>query len=357
MRIAIAAAGTGGHLYPALRIADALVERGVRTEDVLFLGGEGMERQIVGDAGYELLGFPLAKLRRSLTASNLKIPVVVRRSARQMAAALGEREVDLVLGMSGYVTVPAALAARRAGLPFVVHEQNAKPGLAARFGSRRARFTLLGLPGRSERLPRASVVGNPIRPALARFDRSAGRSAARARYRLGDHGPVLGVLGGSQGARVLNQSVASIAATGGVGAIVHLSGQAAHEEMARQAETASLPWRCLAFEDEMEHFYAAVDLVVARAGAMTISELAATGTPAITVPLERVGQRHNAALLVEAGAAVEVRQRDIGRLPEIVESAISDEARVRRMGDTARSVASPEAAETIAGRVIEAAGG
>ena len=200
MKIAIAAAGTGGHVYPALAVAEALERQGVPRSDLVFLGGDRMEATAIPAAGYRFCGVELTKLRRSLSPENLRIPFVVRRAAVAMAEELRRSDVGVVLGMVGYVTVPAALAARRAGVPFVVHEQNADPGLAARFGARRARVTLLGLPGAAERLPRSEVVGNPLRSEIAAFERSRLRAAARRRYGLPAEGPVVGMLGGSLGA-------------------------------------------------------------------------------------------------------------------------------------------------------------
>lgn len=357
MRIAIAAAGTGGHLYPGLEIAHALVRAGVNHDDVTFFGGDGMEHEIVTKAGFELVPFRLAKLRRSLTIENLKIPTIVRKAARSMASEIEERRIDVMLGMSGYVTVPAAMAAKRVGLPLALHEQNASPGLAARFAARRAQAVFIGLPGKSEGLKGAELIGNPIRLGLAAFDRTALRAAARSRYGLTAPGPVIGVLGGSLGARVLNESVPRMMAALGKGSVVHLTGRAAHSDMTRLAEGAPLPWRCLAFEDRMEDFFSAVDLVVSRAGAMTVSELAATATPAVLVPLERVGQQHNAAGLISAGGAVGVRQRHIDQLPATVKSLISNPDRLETMARASAREARPDAASRIASRLLELSGG
>lgn len=355
MTFVIAAAGTGGHVYPALAVAEALVDRGVSRSEVLFIGGARLEATAAPRAGFEFAGFELTKLRRSLSVENFRIPVVVRRTASAMANEIRRAGGRVVLGMSGYVTVPAAMAARRAGLPFILQEQNAAPGLAARFAARRAVVTFLGLPGRAERLPRSIVIGNPLRPAIDRFDRRALRNRALQRYGVGGAGPVLGVLGGSLGARVLNQSVPAIVAAGGVGSVVHLTGRDAFADMARRASTASLPWICLPFEPEMEYFYAVADLIVCRAGAMTVSELAATGTPSILVPLARVGQGSNARGLGDAGGAAVVAEGDVGSLPGRIEALLGNEPGLAAMGRAARSQALGDAAGTIATRLMELA--
>lgn len=358
MTFVIAAAGTGGHVFPALAVARALVAAGVDREEVIFFGGDRMEAEAIPAAGFPFERFPLAALRRSLSPRNLGLPLVIGRAARAMAASLREHGARAVLGMSGYVTVPAFLAARRAGLPFFLQEQNAVPGLAARFAARGARAVFVGLPGPAERLRRAVVTGNPLRAELARFDRESLAATARARYGLPAGVPVLGVLGGSLGARVLNQAVPEVIAARPDGplAIIHLAGREA-AEVSPMASASSLPWRCLAFEGEMQFFYAAADLVLCRAGAMTISELGATGTPSVLVPLERVGQQHNAAALAAAGGAVVVGQAQVARLPQVVAGLLSDAEARARMAAGAGRTARPDAAAVIAGRLLEAARG
>jgi len=356
--VAIAAAGTGGHVFPALAVARELVAGGMDPGEVVFLGGDRFEARAVPAAGFPFVPFQMVALRRSLSPRNLGIPLVVRRTARDMAATMRARGTRVVLGMGGYATVPAALAARRLALPFFVQEQNAIPGLAVRLAARRARAAFVGLPGPAERLPRAVLTGNPLRAELARFERGALAAAARRRYGLSEGGIVLGVLGGSLGARVLNQAVPAIVAAwrGGPLAVVHLAGVEV-STVAPLAAAASLPWRCLAFEEQMEFFYAAVDLVLSRAGAMTISELAATGTPAVLVPLERVGQQHNASALATVGGARLVPQGDVARLPAVVGDLLADRAALAEMGRSARSTARPEAAAVIAEQLREAING
>ncbi len=357
--IVLAAAGTGGHVYPALAVAEALGTRGVSRDDVIFFGGDRMEATAVPNAGYRFIGFDLPRLRRSPTPSNLAIPWALWKTTRAMRVEMRRRGAAVVVGMSGYATVPAALAARMAGIPLIVQEQNASPGLAARFASRRAAATFLGLPGPAERLPRSRVVGNPLRAVFTAYDRPARRPAGRERYGADEEATVIGVLGGSLGAQVLNESVAGIIAAweGGPLEVVHLTGRAAHEDMAELAAGSPLPWHCLPFEDCMEHFYAAVDLVVCRAGAMTISELAATGVPSVVVPLEAVGQQANAAALAEAGGALVVPQAEVGRLPAVVAGLASDAMRLSEMSEAALESALPDAAGVVADAILEAAHG
>ncbi len=351
--VAIAAAGTGGHVYPALAVAAALEESGIARADILFLGGSRIEATAVPDAGYRFAGFELTKLQRRITVANLRIPFVLHRTAAAMAEELRRSETSVVLGMVGYVTVPAAMAARRAGIPFVVHEQNSDPTLAARFGARRARVTLLGLPGNAERLPRSEMVGNPLRAEFGSFDREALRGPARRRYGLPPDGPVVGILGGSQGAMALNRVAAALVSAIGC-PVLHLTGPEAHG--IESAPDPSLPWVRLPYESSMHDFYAAVDLVVCRAGAMTVSELAATSTPAVFVPLERVGQSANARVLEAPGAAVIVPQRDLGHLSAVVSGLVRDPGARTAMAAIAAQFARPDAARVVARRIREVAG-
>jgi UDP-N-acetylglucosamine--N-acetylmuramyl-(pentapeptide) pyrophosphoryl-undecaprenol N-acetylglucosamine transferase len=353
---AIAAAGTGGHVYPALSLARALEDLGVPKTEIAFLGGDRFEAEAVPGAGYSFRAFPLARLRSWSSLRNLTIPLVVRRGAASMTDHLRERGAKVVVGMGGYVSVPASIAARRAGVPFFLQEQNATPGRASRFAARRAVATFLGLPGESERLPRSTVVGNPLRPELATADRYALRSDARRRYGLGGSGRVLGILGGSLGARVLNDAAPALVAGSGAVGIVHLTGAGAHAAMVQLASDAAVPWTCRPFEAEMQYFYAAADLVVCRAGAMTVSELAATGTPSVLVPLERVGQGWNARTLAEVGGALVISQAEAGKLPDVVRGLLADSVELDRMGERARQVGRPDAAVAIARHLVEAAG-
>ncbi|HSM01916.1 MAG TPA: UDP-N-acetylglucosamine--N-acetylmuramyl-(pentapeptide) pyrophosphoryl-undecaprenol N-acetylglucosamine transferase [Acidimicrobiia bacterium] len=353
MTYAVAAAGTGGHVYPALALAGALEDLGVARSEILFLGGNRLEARVVPEAGYPFQGFELARLRRTPTVDNLKIPWVVRRTARAMHARMIESGTRVVVGMGGYVTVPAASAAQRAGVPFFLQEQNAVPGLASRYAARRAVATFLGLPGKAERLPRSKVVGNPLRREIATLDRAGLREEAQRRYGISGS-TVLGILGGSLGARVLNESASALAEGTGADAVVHLTGPDAFEDMTRMADASAVAWACRPFEADMQYFYAATDLVVCRAGAMTVSELAATGTPSVLVPLERVGQGSNARSLAATGGAVVVSESDVGELPETVAGILGDAAGLERMGADARRAGRPGGAMVIARRLLEA---
>lgn len=354
--VVIAAAGTGGHVNPALAVAEELRSRGVPRDEISFFGGDRMESRIVPAAGYPFEAFPLARFERSITPRNLLIPFTVASATRAMAAAIRSCGATAVLGMGGYVSVPAALAARRVGVPFFLQEQNAAPGLASRFASRRARAVFVGLPGRSERLRSAELIGNPLRAEIDRFDRPRLLPGALLRYGLSHDRPIVGILGGSLGARVLNRAAADIVAAVGTGSVLHMTGRTPEAQVASGAgSVAGARWVQRPFEAEMEYFYAAVDLVVCRAGAMTVSELAATGTPSILVPHARVGQRANAAALGDLGAAVVVEQSSIDGVGDIVSRVLADTERLSAMATAAGEAARPGAAGVIAAALVGAA--
>lgn len=363
MTFAIAAAGTGGHLYPALAVADSLVEAGVSSDDVVFVGGDRLEATVVPAAGYQLIQVEVRGLRRSLSpaalASNLALPLVVARARRALRSRLAGRNVTVLLAMGGYVTVPAVLAARANRTTVVLHEQNAEPGLANRLMARFADEVLIGFPAARSRLPGAREVGNPVRRELAEFDRARLRSAARQRYDVAGEVVVVGVLGGSLGAEAINHRVEALAhalAAEGDTAIVHLTGPD-HADTWRQVAAGSpVPWRVVPFEESMQFFYAAADVVVCRAGAGTVAELAVTSTPAVMVPLEAVAQQANADHLVARGAAELVRESELARLPATVAALVGDGSRRRSMAAAAAAVARPEAAAEVAAVLREAAG-
>lgn len=358
MTFAIAAAGTGGHVYPALAVADALVDGGVDRADIVFFGGDRMEAATVPAAGYEFIGVEIRGLRRSLSPENLRLPGMVRRAARLIESELVARGVRAVGVFGGYVSVPAALAARRAGAAIVVHEQNARPGLANRLIAPRAAAVLAAFPAALARLRKARVVGNPLRRELASFSRTELRTKALDAYGLPEGIPVLGVLGGSLGALVLNETTAKIAAAGPADfGILHLTGPAHVDGLAPVAARSAAPWVVRAFEPAMEMFYAAADVVLARAGALTVSELMATGTPSVLVPLEATHQGANAALLASAGGAVVVRQRDLDAVPGEVRRLLAHPEDRERMAAAAMSLAAPNAARAVAAAMEGAAGG
>jgi UDP-N-acetylglucosamine--N-acetylmuramyl-(pentapeptide) pyrophosphoryl-undecaprenol N-acetylglucosamine transferase len=357
---AFAAAGTGGHVYPALAVADALRESGVSRDEIVFVGGNRLAATAVPAAGYDYLEVDIRGLKRSFSLDNLTLPSVVWRASKRIQADFERRSVKAAIAFGGYISVPAAWATRRVGARLFVHEQNAVPGLANRLISRRATASFIAFPEAAEKLSRARLVGNPLRPELAGYDRTEIRAAALDRYGLSGSCPVLGILGGSLGARVLNEVAERVADAHDAHemAILHLSGHAHYETVTSIASGSAQEWKVLAFEDHMEYFYAASDLVLSRAGALTISELAATGTPAVVVPYAAGSAGHqqaNAARLALAGGAELIEEEDMDRVPVLLQQLIVDADRRQLMASVAAGMGMPKAAHAIAKALIEAA--
>lgn len=358
MTYAIAAAGTGGHVFPALAVAEALVSEGVARQDIVFFGGGRMEASVFPAEGFPFVQLELQSLRRSLSPRNLLLPIVVGRAVREARTELVDRRVKVVLGMGSYVTVPVGWAARRADVPLYLHEQNADAGLANRVMSRVAEQCFVSF-ANTAGLRSETLVGNPVRANLVGFSRARLRHEALARYRLSPGPVVVGVVGGSQGAGVLNQALVSLVSqwNGPPIQILHLAGPAHAKDVHTISEQADVPWTVLGFEEEMQYFYAACDLVISRSGG-AVAELAVTGTPAVLVPGSFAGghQRANAARFESAGAATVVAEDHLDQLAQVVRPLIEDPQLRRRMAEQCRTLAHPEAARTIAAGLQETHG-
>ena len=351
MSFAIAAAGTAGHVYPGLAVAEALVSQGVTPQEVLFIGGDRLEAVAVPRAGYSLLSVPLQGLARRVTLSNLTIPQKVLMAVGQIRRALSERGVRVVLATGGYVTGPAGWAARSRGIPFFLSEQNAAAGLANRMMERWATRSFAAFPD-TLGLKRAEWVGNPIRAGIADVDRVGLRERSHRHFGLTGGVPVVGVMGGSLGAAAINRGVGKMLKEwdGDPLQVVHLTGEAHLEEMSRQASASRHHWRVVGFEERMDLFYSACDLVVARAGG-GVAEFTAVGLPSVLIPGEFGSASHqaaNAAALEKAGAAVMVAEADLDGLGAVVGGLLCDPRRRESMTKAAAVVARPLAARRIA---------
>ena len=348
MSYLIAAAGTGGHVFPGLAVGEALVELGVDRDQVLFVGGDRLEKEVYPRAGFPFLRTELAGLRRELTLANLRLPRTIWEASVRMGAVMEERAVAIALGMGGYVTVPVAIAARRRRTPLFLAEQNASAGLANRFASRWATRVFGSFPV-TDNLPRAEWIGNPIRAPLRHFDRTRLRKEARGHFQLDDEEVVVGVIGGSLGAGTLNQVAAILAASSPEYTILNVCGAANVTEQQRKAASSRAKWIVRGFESRIELFYAAVDAVVARAGG-AVAELTATATPSVLIPggFGSAGhQEANAAFLAATGSAVLLSEERIEESPTVVAEMLSPQ-RLSRMREATKTLARPNAALDLA---------
>ena len=359
--VLLAGGGTAGHVEPALAVADALRAAEPRVR-VTLLGTEtGLEAKLVPARGYELAIVPKVPLPRRLGADLLSVP---RRLATAVAAARGTIErvrADVVVGFGGYVAVPAYLAARRLGVPIVVHEANPLPGIANRLGAWLTPFVATSYPGTP--LRRATLTGIPLRGEILALDRSpAAARAARARYGLDPHRPTLLVFGGSQGARTINQAMIGAAralASSGV-QVLHAAGPKNYEEVAAALPRGlPAPYVLLPYLDHIPSAYAAADMSLCRSGAMTCAELAAVGLPAVYVPLPHGNgeQRRNALPTVQAGGGLLVEDADLTPqwLIENLLPILTSQERLAKMSAACAGVGHPQAAEAIVDMIRKAA--
>jgi UDP-N-acetylglucosamine--N-acetylmuramyl-(pentapeptide) pyrophosphoryl-undecaprenol N-acetylglucosamine transferase len=354
MTFAIAAAGTGGHVFPGLAVGEALMSRGVPRDSILYVGGDRIEAEVYPGQGFPYLQVEIRGLQRSMTTRNLTLAGVMWRARDAIAEAIARRGVEVVLGMGGYVTIPASLAARRSGVDLFIAEQNAGAGLANRVAARWASRVFTSFP-RTHGLEQGEWVGNPVRQALSSFDRGRFRPEALAHYELDAARPVLGVVGGSLGAGVLNDATASLVRDwrGPPIQVLHLTGHVMRGDDVEPAP--DVIWVRRPFEERMELFYAASDLVIARSGG-SVAELTATGTPSVLVPGDFGSSGHqtaNAAFLGDNGAAEVLVQDRITELPRLVGYLLLSSDRLETMRVNARSIAKPGAATTIADAMLE----
>lgn len=359
MRIGFAAAGSGGHVYPALAVADAMVANDLDRSDIVFFGGDRMEATTVPAAGYRLVQVDMHGFRRSLSRENLSLPFKVTAASKIIGAEIRSTGIDAMIVFGGYVSGPAAQAARRTKIPLIVHEANAVPGIANRLIASRANLVLVAFGEATSKLRTGIVVGNPLRKAFDTFDRPTMSAAAKARYGIPVEAKVLGIVGGSLGAAALNSIAIEIATREPRHFyILHIVGPSHAETMAAASELHD-DWVVVPYEDEMTHLYAASDLVVSRAGAMTISELEETATPSIVVPLPAGNsyQAHNADELRASGGAMVVSQDDRGAIVDAVFSLMADDNAREAMARIAGATGHRNAAAEVANRTLELARG
>lgn len=357
MHVVLAGGGTAGHIEPALALADAL-RRQDPTVGITALGTErGLETRLVPERGYELGLIPAVPLPRKPTPELITVPGRLRGTIKAAEQILERTKADCVVGFGGYVSLPGYLAAKRLGVPIVVHEANARPGLANKIGSRYTRLVAVSTP--DSKLRHARYIGIPLRRAIAVLDRAAVRAEGRAAFGLDLNLPTLLVTGGSQGARRLNEVVQSVVPQLQRSGIQVLHAVGPKNELPQLDHMPGMPpYVPVPYVDRMDLAYAAADMMLCRAGAMTVAELSAVGLPAAYVPLP-IGngeQRLNAQPVVKAGGGLLVDDAEL--TPEWIRGnvlpVLSDPHRLHDMARAAAEFGRRDADELLVGMVYEA---
>ncbi len=355
--VLIMAGGTGGHVFPALAVAQVLRTRGVA---VVWLGVPGsMESRLVPSQGFPIEWVRVAGLRGKGVLTWLLAPLRIVNAVAQTVGVLRRVRPRSVLGAGGYVSGPGGIAAWLMRIPLLIHEQNAIAGLTNRWLARLADQVLEAFPGSFGAKVRASTIGNPVRESIAALAPPAERFAGReSRARLL-------VFGGSQGAQRLNavlpKALARLAPESRP-QVIHQTGERGLAATRAAYLEEHVEAQVLPFIDDMAKTYAWADLAVCRAGAMTVAELQAAGLGAIFVPLGVAADDHqtkNAAVMVGAGAARIIQERDLTpeSLSAVVATLIADRARLLKMAEAARAARITDAAVRLADLCMAAATG
>ncbi|KAA9110925.1 undecaprenyldiphospho-muramoylpentapeptide beta-N-acetylglucosaminyltransferase [Microbacterium rhizomatis] len=351
----LAGGGTAGHVNPLLAVADGLRERDAAA-GVLVLGTrEGLEARLVPLRGYELLFVDKVPFPRRPNGAAVRFPAQFQRAVAQVRAHIREHSVDVVVGFGGYASAPAYVAAGREGVPVVVHEANARPGLANILGARRA--ARIGVAFEGTRLARSRVVGMPLRGEVVELDRAARRDEAAEYFGLDPAAPTLLVFGGSLGAQRLNDALAEswrdVLEAGWQ--LIHVTG-----ERSELVDPGARGYALRRYVDRMDLAFALADLIVSRAGAATVSEISALGIPAVYVPYA-VGngeQALNAASAVRAGAALLIPDGEFtpDRVRTEIVPLLADSARRSAMTVAAASVGTRSGTANVIAMIDEALG-
>lgn len=348
----IAGGGTAGHVNPMLAIADEIRLREPQASIVMIGTKEGLESRLVPAKGYDLhtiakLPFPRRPNKRALT-----FIAGWKKAVRDVELVIADRRVDVVIGVGGYAAAPAYSAAKRSGVPIVIHEANAKPGLANRLAARWTPYVGVAFEGTPIR--HARFVGMPLRPEIQALDRQASSESARAKFGLQPDRPILLVTGGSLGSQRINRAVVeSLPALLRAGIqVLHITGS-----LGASAQPVS---GYVAFEycDDMAAAFSCADLIVSRAGSSTVSEIAALGIPAIFVPYA-VGngeQAHNARASVEAGGALVVSDAEFTGewIEHHVIPLVSSSPTLEKMAQAMASTGTRTGSEFTVNMVVEA---
>ena len=361
----VAGGGTAGHVLPGLSVCEEIVRRGTPVGAVHWVGSaRGVESRLVPEAGFSLTALSGRGLQRRLLATaNFAAATGLLLAFLRSWTLLKRLQPAVVVGLGGYASIACGMAAAVRRIPLIVMEQNAVAGAANRLLSRFAECAAVAFD--TTELREARFVGNPMRPEILAVDRVEGRSRARAALGVAPGRRLVAVFGGSLGARSINDAVSqAVSGTGATASwksrcdlhVRHISGRRDHviaqASMSSPQERCDVEYDLVEYEDDMASLYTAADVVVCRAGATTVAELAATGTPSVLVPLPGAPRDHqtaNAQALVSGGAAVMVPDRQLtgSRLIAEVDALLADQGKLDAMARAAAASARPDAARSV----------
>lgn len=358
LKVLIAAGGTGGHVYPAIAIADALRDSSADTE-ILFVGTKNhMEWETVSRAGYNITSIWISGFHRRFTLKNLLFPVKLASSLVQSLAIINKFSPDVVISCGGYVAGPVGWVANKMGIPLVIQEQNSFPGVTNRLLGKNAGLIFTAFDNAQKYFPadKIKMAGNPTRKSLIQTN----RKEALTTLGFNNDKKTLLILGGSGGAKTINEAVKRH-----IDAlhndlelqVIWQCGKRYYDQLRRDIDTQNYErLRLKDFIHDMAAVYSAADLVISRAGALSCSELALTGKASVLVPSPNVAGDHqtkNARSMVDAGAAKLVTDNELEkRLANVVGKIIHDEQQLTKMSQSAKSLARPNAAKEIATEII-----
>lgn len=360
-RIIISGGGTGGHVFPAIAIAEAIRERRPDTE-ILFVGAENrLEMEKVPEAGYKIKGLPVEGLRRKLSFHNIRVIVKLFRSLRMARKIIEEFDPDVVIGVGGYASGPVLRSASGMGIPTLIQEQNSFAGITNRWLSGKANRICVAFDGMERFFQPDKIIktGNPVRKEIKNVRSAEYRSEGYRYFGLNEKLKTLLVLGGSLGARTINKGVISNLKEMNDSGIQILwqCGKFYYPEAQKAAEDSGARDVILKdFISRMELAYAVADVIISRAGAITISELCHAGKPAILVPSPNVAEDHqtrNAMALADRSAAICLKDSEaVGKMMPVALELLADQERMKRMSENILSMVIEDSAGRIAEEVI-----
>ncbi len=361
IRMIISGGGTGGHIFPAVAIANAVRRRDPRSR-ILFVGAEGrMEMERVPAAGYDIVGLPVMGFDRKRVWRNFKVLYKLAKSMLKARKVVREFEPDIAVGVGGYASGPLLKEAQKRGIPTLLQEQNSYAGVTNKMLAPKAKAICVAYDGMERFFPATAIrlTGNPLREAVVSYDPTITPQEARKRLGFDPDRPLVAVVGGSLGARTINESVIqSIDPILDAGAQILWQTGRIYADQCRQVADRYIGRGVIAtpFLDDMGLVYRAADIVVSRAGASTISEIQALGMPSVLIPSPNVAedhQRHNARALERCGAAVMILDADARRcLAGEVTSLLSDPTRRKSMSEAARAMAHLSSDERIVDEIF-----